>query len=767
MASLYRTARGLFFAAPLPPALRHRLLRRYHRYMAARRIAAANTSGFFAPGGSREASALGLPTPYDGRWSLEAFAEHHGTLKAVAAALSSPEDDGPLHEDDIDIESVTKGPLVTILVRSYAGRESLAKSALGSIAAQSYRPIEVVIAEDGPGEMADMVAGLDEGEDCRFRHVATGVKAGRSAASNLGLAHAKGEFVGFLDDDDSLMEHHCGLLVARLLKHPRVDAAYAASEEVEARYDTVHGCMVGNGNASVFFKPMASSAMLYSDNYFPIQAALFRRALLSPATTFDKNLDALEDWLFWMRILPGRRVAPVAEITSRFHIPYGKAFAKRRRHHLDAEGYLGLQRTALWNFHGVTNMDLINEHADYMMGKALHRARLPAAAGGGRGGGEPKPLARVLGQASPRPCIGPKFDRKIVAFTSINLRYLPKALAWAESVKRHSPDWETHILLNDALPDTASRWPDVDVVYPICDLNIPSLHGWIFAHDVEELCTATKPFYAKRLLDSGYDYVFYLDPDTRVYRNLDILLDEIEGFDVLLTPHRTEEAIQDSEIHYSEMSVLAHGVFNLGFIGFKQSPTAHRVADFWKRRLLTHCRKDHARGLFTDQKWLNLAPVYFDGIKICKHKGCNAAPWNISDRTITHESGQWLAGGEPLVFFHFSGYDHNIPRTMFDIFGEFNEDLERLIAEYDAAVKGFSLSYKEWKSEWVYARYDNGKEIANAHREYYRNRYQNMLVFLQPFYTEGDRSWFEYLKWLGNNHVSERVNSATRLVRYY
>ena len=80
-------------------------------------------------------------------------------------------------------------------------------------------------------------------------------------------------------------------------------------------------------------------------------------------------------------------------------------------------------------------------------------------------------------------------------------------------------------------------------VYPICDLDISSLHGWIFAHDVEELCTATKPFYAKRLLDSDYDYVFYLDPDTCVYRNLVIFLDEMEGFDVLLTPHCAEEAI--------------------------------------------------------------------------------------------------------------------------------------------------------------------------------------------------------------------------------
>ena len=769
-ASFHRIARRLFFAAPLPPALQYRLLRRYHRYMGSRRARSSREGGFFAPEEDHgEKRSRALPIPHDGRWSPEAFAEHHGALRSLAAALASPEEDGPLHESDLDIDPAREGPLVTIVVRSYAGRWPLAKAALESIAAQSYRPIEVVVAEDGPGEMAAMIDSLDGGEGCQFRHVATGIKAGRSAAANLGLAHANGTFVGFLDDDDRLMEHHCGVLVSCLLKHAHVDAAYAASEEVEARHDETRSRMADNGNMSIFFKPMASSAMLYSDNYFPIQAVLFRRTLLSPASRFDKNLDAVEDWLFWMSVLPGRGVAPVAEITSRFHVPYGSTRARRQRLHRAAEGYLDIQRKALWAFQRLTNIGLIDEHANYSMHRAWQRARLPMAKGdkhSGSGNGE-TPLERALGAAPSRPSTTPKFDRRIVAYTSINLRYLPKALAWAQSVKQHSPDWETHILLNDAPPDGASFWPHVDVVYPVRNLDIPSLHSWLFAHDVEELCTATKPFYAKHLLDSGYDYVFYLDPDTRVYRDLDILLSEMEGCDVLLTPHCAAEAIRDSEILHSEISTLAHGVFNLGFIGFKQSPTAHRVASFWKRRLLTHCMKDHARGLWTDQKWLNLAPIYFDGVKICRHKGCNTASWNIAHRTIGRKSGQWTAGGEPLIFFHFSGYDRNVPRTMFDIFGKFNGDLERLIAEYDDIVSDFSSSHKEWKSAWAYGYYDNGEEVPNSHRQYYRNRRENMLVFPQPFYTRGDRSWLEYLKWLGDDHIAEWTDSATRLRRYY
>lgn len=443
-ASLHRIARRLFFAAPLPPALQYRLLRHYHRYMGSRRAGSSKWGGFFAPERGHEGRCA-LPIPHDGRWSPEAFARHRGALRSLAAALASPEENGPLHESDLDTAPVREGPLVTIVVRSYAGRWPLAKAALESIAAQSYRPIEVVVAEDGPGDMAAMIDGLDGGGGCRFRHVATGIKAGRSAAANLGLAHANGTFIGFLDDDDRLMEHHCGVLVSCLLKRADVDAAYAASEEVEARYDEAHSRMTDNGNISIFFKPMASSSMLYSDNCFPIQAVLFRRALLSPASRFDKNLDALEDWLFWMSVLPGRRVAPVAEITSRFHVPYGSIRAGRHRLHRAAEGYLGIQRRALWAFRRLTNIGLIDEHASYSMHRAWQRARLPMAKGDklSDSGNREAPLERALGTAPSRPSTAPKFDRRIVAYTSINLRYLPKALAWAQSVKQHSPDWET------------------------------------------------------------------------------------------------------------------------------------------------------------------------------------------------------------------------------------------------------------------------------------------------------------------------------------
>jgi hypothetical protein len=281
-----------------------------------------------------------------------------------------------------------------------------------------------------------------------------------------------------------------------------------------------------------------------------------------------------------------------------------------------------------------------------------------------------------------------------------------------------------------------------------------------------ELCTATKPFYAKTLLDAGFEYVFYFDPDTHAYSDLNALVNELGDDEVLITPHCSEDAFADAEIHYSEMSSLAHGVYNLGFLGLKQSDSGHKVADFWCRRLLRHCADDHGRGLFTDQKWFNLVPVFFDKVKTLKHKGCNTASWNIATRPITRENGTWKAGGEPLIFFHFSGYDRNVPRAMFDVFGRFTEDLEALIGDYDNTNDCFARKFPVWKSEWAFARYDDGQPIQDTHREIYRTEYQNQLVYPTPFFT-GAGSYVEHLETLGETGVRAKVAPDGFIRRYF
>ena len=90
-----------------------------------------------------------------------------------------------------------KPPLVTCIVPSFNSRRYIKKT-LKSIFAQTYRPIELVVADDGS---TDGTVELVRNHGTAVRIVGQ-EHAGPASARNLGLKAAQGEFVAFLDADD-------------------------------------------------------------------------------------------------------------------------------------------------------------------------------------------------------------------------------------------------------------------------------------------------------------------------------------------------------------------------------------------------------------------------------------------------------------------------------------------------------------------------------------------------------------------------------------
>jgi glycosyltransferase involved in cell wall biosynthesis len=90
-----------------------------------------------------------------------------------------------------------KPPLISCIVPVFNGERYL-REALDSIRAQTYRRLEIIVADDGSTDgTAAVVAGF--GEHVRYL---TQPNAGPAAARNLGLRAAQGDFVAFLDADD-------------------------------------------------------------------------------------------------------------------------------------------------------------------------------------------------------------------------------------------------------------------------------------------------------------------------------------------------------------------------------------------------------------------------------------------------------------------------------------------------------------------------------------------------------------------------------------
>ena len=116
-------------------------------------------------------------------------------------------------------------PLVSCIVPAFNAERFLAE-ALDSILAQTWRPLEVIVVDDGSTDgTAQIAAGY--GAKVSYIHQAN---AGPAAARNRGLDAAAGTFIAFLDADDLWHEEKLARQMARFEARPELDLSSAHME---------------------------------------------------------------------------------------------------------------------------------------------------------------------------------------------------------------------------------------------------------------------------------------------------------------------------------------------------------------------------------------------------------------------------------------------------------------------------------------------------------------------------------------------------------
>lgn len=181
-------------------------------------------------------------------------------------------------------------PLVSIIVRT-VNRPELLQEAIQSIADQEYSPIELIIVNDGSDDFGDIVTAKAKGAIKSLQYIKNDGHHGRSEAANIGLAYAKGEYLGFLDDDDFISPEHIVKLVQKLKDHP---------EAILSHTDTVN--IDENGSVIGAFLGAPDQRTILGVNFMPIHSVLFRRSAYEKGSRFDAKLTLFEDWDFWIQL---------------------------------------------------------------------------------------------------------------------------------------------------------------------------------------------------------------------------------------------------------------------------------------------------------------------------------------------------------------------------------------------------------------------------------------------------------------------------------
>lgn len=304
-------------------------------------------------------------------------------------------------------------------------------------------------------------------------------------------------------------------------------------------------------------------------------------------------------------------------------------------------------------------------------------------------------------------------------FTVVTRNHLHRARVLMADVARHLPEARRVVYLADDAAGfvEAGREP-FEVVAPTA--YAPALYRHLaFALPVYGLCCVLKPNAAAHLQSiRPTDTLLYLDSDTRLYARPEALLAAVERHAIVLTPH----LIDPAKNRRMNTAIALSGTFNAGIFALAPCAIAREFVSWWRGQLEDPFRA--SKEFYFDQVWIGLAPALFDDVHALRHPGYNVAYWNLHERPLEAgtEPGRWRVAGEPLVVYHFSGFDPNQP-------GVLAGKLGHLFIQPDARWSTLGIDYVETLQaagareceSWGYefAAFGDGKPIQPIHRRYF------------------------------------------------
>jgi glycosyltransferase involved in cell wall biosynthesis len=188
---------------------------------------------------------------------------------------------------------VKERPLVSIVVPAY-NAAAFVGDAIDSALAQSYRPIEILVADDGSCDATAAVVRA-YGEPVRYLHQEN---SGPAGARNLALRHARGEYVAFLDADDVWHPRKLAVQVPLMEGDPRAGICGAQMRGFRDLRELRWEEPPGEAECAV-----VDAASVITRNRFSTSTVVVRAAALREAGEFDVSIFGPEDWDLWRRIM--------------------------------------------------------------------------------------------------------------------------------------------------------------------------------------------------------------------------------------------------------------------------------------------------------------------------------------------------------------------------------------------------------------------------------------------------------------------------------
>jgi glycosyltransferase involved in cell wall biosynthesis/2-polyprenyl-3-methyl-5-hydroxy-6-metoxy-1,4-benzoquinol methylase len=197
-------------------------------------------------------------------------------------------------------------PLVSVIIPTF-NRDKFIGEAIQSILNQTYKNLEVIVVDDGSQDRTkEIVSSFQDGRVLYFYQT----NKGRSAARNLALKHAKGEYITFLDSDDSYHKDKIKKQVKFFERNKEFSVVYTSATCVDESGNCLNFKYKANDSGWIY-----SKVAYFASSPITLPTVMLRREVLSKIGSFDEALHRFEDTDMWRRIAKEYQIGAIKETT--------------------------------------------------------------------------------------------------------------------------------------------------------------------------------------------------------------------------------------------------------------------------------------------------------------------------------------------------------------------------------------------------------------------------------------------------------------------
>jgi glycosyltransferase involved in cell wall biosynthesis len=214
--------------------------------------------------------------------------------------------------------------LVSAVITSHKRKPEIVERAIKSVLAQTHKNIELFVVDDSPFDYEyrnDVKQMVEKYTEQGVTYIPHETCSGACVARNTGLAVAKGEFIGFLDDDDEW----CEKKVERLLTGFNQDDVGLVYCDYIMKKDNTGECNIKKNrvHTGYVFDELILGNFVGSTS-FP----LLRTSVLREVGGFDPEQPAVQDLDVWLRIAKRYKINFVDEPLNVYHWHEGDQITK-------------------------------------------------------------------------------------------------------------------------------------------------------------------------------------------------------------------------------------------------------------------------------------------------------------------------------------------------------------------------------------------------------------------------------------------------------